>query len=220
MSSALFDTIARIARHEAQARAVAAVGVVSDVYPAEGATVDYAATVRLRDTGLVLPRVPLATGVLGAVAIPAVGELVVVVFLEGDYNAPVIVGRLYHPEQDPPPHQEGQLVLALPTGASEPKLRLQVTGATPAIELDLPGGEVRLLINDGQIQLKLGGLSLSLTGSGGGRAELIAGGTKLILKQDGDVTLETPGTLTLKATTIELAGSASVKISGAQVEIN
>lgn len=220
MSSALFDSIARIARHEARARAVAGVGVVTDVYPADGAAPDYAATVELRDTGLVLPRVPVAAGVLGAVAIPAVGELVVVVFMEGDYNAPVIVGRLYHPDQDPPKHAAGQIVLALPSGASDHKLRLKVEGDTPAIKLELPGGEVTVTIDDKQVQLKVGEIALTVTGSGGGRAEIAAGGAKITLKQDGDISVETQGKLKLKATEIELNGSAKVKITGAQVEVN
>lgn len=220
MTTALFDSIARIARHEAKARAIAGAGVVTNVHPADGAAPDYAATVEMRDTGLVLPRVPIAAGVLGAVAIPAVGELVVVVFLEGDHNAPVIVGRLYHPDQNPPQHAEGQIVLALPSGADEPKLRLDVEGDKPAIKLELPGGEVTVEINEQQVQLKVGEITLTVTSSGGGRAEIAAGGAKITLKKDGDISVETSGKLQFKATEIELSGSAKVKISGGQVEVN
>ena len=220
MTSTLYDSIARIARHEAGARATAGIGVVTDVYPADGAAPDYAATVEMRDTGLTLPRVPIASGVLGAVAIPAVGELVVVVFMEGDVNAPVIVGRLYHPDQDPPKHAQGQIVLALPSGASDPKLRLQVEGDKPAITLELLDGEVAVTVDDKSVELKVGEMVVSVTGSGGGRAEIAAGGAKITLKKDGDISLETTGSLKIKATEIELSGSSKVKISGAMVEVN
>jgi uncharacterized protein involved in type VI secretion and phage assembly len=221
MTSALYDSIARIARHEARAQATAGVGVVTDIYPADGATPDYAATVEMRDSGLVLPRVPVATGVLGAVAIPAVGELVVIVFMDGDYNAPVIVGRLYHPDQDPPKHADGQIVLALPSGASDPKLRLDVEGDKPSIKLELPDSELTITIAEKKVEIKVGEMAVSVLGSGGGRAEIAAGGSKITLKKDGDITISaTSGKLKLEANEIELSGSAKVKISGAQVEVN
>ena len=93
MSSALYDSVARIARHEVNTRATAGVGRVVDIHPADGALPDHAVTVKMRDSGLVLPRVPVAVGVMGFAAIPAVDDLVVVLYLEGDYNAPVVVGR-------------------------------------------------------------------------------------------------------------------------------
>lgn len=221
MSSALFDSISRIARHEANARATAGVGQVTDIYPADGATPDYAATVEMRDSGLVLPRVPIAAGVLGAAAIPVVGELVVVVFMDGDYNAPVIVGRLYHPDQNPPKHADGQIVLALPSGADEPDLKLEVEGGTPSVKFELPGGEVLIEVTEKKVQIQIGEIAVSVQSSGGGRAEIAAGGSKITLKKDGDITISASSSkLKLEANEIEIAGSSKVKISGAQVEIN
>lgn len=220
MTSALYDSVARIARHEATARAIAGVGKVTDVFPADGATPDYAVTVEMRDSGLLLSRVPVATGVLGAAAIPAVGELVVVVFMEGDYNAPVVVGRLYHPDQDPPEHKEGQIILWLPSGTSDPKLKVAIEGEKPAINLELPNGEVNIEIVEKQVQIKIGELSVTIQSSGGGRVEIAAGGSTMTLKKDGDVTIKTSGKLKLDATEIDLTGSAKVKLSAAQVEIN
>jgi phage baseplate assembly protein gpV len=212
MSSALFDSIARIARHETNARATAGVGKVTSIYPADGVAADYAATVEMRDSGLVLPRVPVAAGVLGAAAIPAVGELVVVVFMDGDYNAPVIVGRLYHPDQN----LFKQIVLALPSGAEDPNLTLEVDGTKPSVRLELPGSEVRIDIVEKEILIQVGEVAVTVQGSGGGRAEIAAGGSKITLKKDGDITIAASSSkLTLKANEIEIAGSSRVKISGA-----
>src|SRR5206468_1941148 len=105
MSAVLFDSISRIARHEAQARAVAGIGKVTDVFTANGPQDgDYSVTVQMRDTGLILPKVPVAVGPMGFASIPDVGDLAVVVFMEGDYNAPVVVGRVYQPDIPPPEH--------------------------------------------------------------------------------------------------------------------
>ena len=216
--SALYDSISRIARHEAAARMVAAVGTVAEIFPAEGANPDHAATVELRDSGLVLPRAPIAVGAMGFAAIPAVGDLVVVLFLDGDVNAPVIVGRLYHPDQNPPKHSDGQLVLALPSGASEPDLRLQIDG-TPSLKLTMPGDLV-IEAADEQVSIQVGNMQLRVSSAGGGRAEVAAGSSTITLKQDGDIAISTQGKLSIDATEIAISGSAKVAIKGAQVEIN
>ncbi|NWN23221.1 Rhs element Vgr protein, partial [Escherichia coli] len=75
----------------------------------------------------------------GYAAIPAVGDLVVVAFLEGDFDAPFVVGRLYHPDLDPPKHKPGQMALRLPAGEDSPKLELEVEGDAARVMLKLPG---------------------------------------------------------------------------------
>jgi len=219
VSAALFDSIARIARHELRAQATAGIGVVTEVHPASAVQKDHAATVKMRDTGIVLPRVPIAVGVIGWAAIPDVDDVVVVLFMDGDVNAPVIAGRLYTPDRDAPKHAEGELVLALPPGASEPDLELVVDGNAPSIKLTLPG-DVEIEIKDGSVKFVVGEMTVSLTGSGGGRAEIAAGSSTLTLKKDGDVTLTAGGKLKLEGTEVEISGSSKVKVSGAQVEIN
>jgi len=219
VSAALFDSIARIARHEARAQATAGIGIVTEVHPASAVQKDHAATVKMRDTGIVLPRVPIAVGVIGFAAIPDVDDVVVVLFMDGDVNAPVIVGRLYTPDRDAPKHAEGELVLALPPGAADPDLELVVDGNAPSIKLALPG-DVAVEIKNGSVKFAVGEMTVSLTGSGGGRAEIAAGSSKLTLKKDGDVTLTAGGKLKLEGTEVEISGSSKVKVSGAQVEIN
>ena len=94
----------------------------------------------LRDSGIVLRNVPVATSRIGAVAIPAVGELVLVQFVGGDINAPVIVGRLYNDEDRPPENEDGQAVLHLPLGASDDS----------AVHIELKSGDAR------ELSVKLG----------------------------------------------------------------
>ena len=221
MTAALFESVARIARHEADARALPAVGRVRETFGAAAAVPDHAVTVELRETGVVLPRVPVAVGTLGAGALPAVDDLVVVAFLEGDPNAAVVVGRLYTDALPPPPDAtDGKLAVGLPPGSDPPDLRLVVEADGSAAELEVGGEPVRIAVDAAQAQVTIGALELTITTAGGGRAELKAGGTELTLKQDGDLGLKTAGKLSLEGSEVEIKGSARVKVSGGTVELN
>jgi phage baseplate assembly protein gpV len=181
----------------------------------------------MRDTQLVLPRVPIATGVLGAAAIPAVDDLVVVLFLNGDYHAPIVVGRLYHADEPPPKHSAGQVVLALPPGQSKPDLTLVVDGSAPTVELKLPG-DVDLKAEDSQITLSVGqsgsssngGLSLTLDGSGSGQIQIAAGQSTITINQKGDIAINASGDLKLQGVNIDIEASGQVTIQGATVGVN
>lgn len=218
-ATALFSSISRIARHEASARPIASVGKVTGIHPNEAAPADHAVSVQLRDSGIILNRVPIAVGAMGFAAIPAVDDLVVIVFLEGDYHSPVVVGRLYHPDQEPPKHKDGQMVLRLPSGAATPDLECEITGDPPAVKLTLPG-DVLIEIVKEKIIVGVGEIKATLDGAGGGRMELAAGSSKITMKKDGDVTVKAAGKLKLEATEIEIAGQAKVKVSGGVVEMN
>jgi len=221
MSTNLYESVARIARHEVGRQIVSGVGEVMDAFPApKGATPpDHAVSVKLRDTGLILPRAPVAVGVMGFAAIPAPGDLVLVVFLNGDVNAPVVVGRIYQPDIDPPEHEKGQIVLKLPPGESEPKLDLVVQGDKPSIELKLPD-KVKVEVVKDKVFIEVDTMNISVDGAGGGRVEMAAGGSKITLKKDGDITVSSAGNLTLEGKEVKISGMAKVSVKGAQVEIN
>ena len=107
------NTIRRIARHEVEQRNAVALGVVQSLHGSNGEP-SYACTVELRDSGIVLPKVPIATGLIGTAALPREKDLVVVVFAGGDLHAPVVMGRLYTEEVAPPDNGPGEFVLGLP----------------------------------------------------------------------------------------------------------
>lgn len=218
MSTALFDSVSRIARHEAAARSIAAVGLVVDVFDGTGAPPDHAVTVELRESGLLLPRVPIAVGVLGQAATPAAGDLVVVVFADGDVNAPVVIGGLYHADLAPPEHGEGDVVLQLPADAPEPGIRVVLRGGEPLLTVTL--GEVELTADDQKLQVKTGDAKATVDAAGGGRIELKIGGASLTVTGRGDVALDTNGALSLHGTDVEIKGDSSVTISAPQVKVN
>jgi uncharacterized protein involved in type VI secretion and phage assembly len=216
-----------IARDELEQQWNVALGLVTSVHGANGQA-QHACTVQLREPALVLPKVPIAVGLLGFAALPAEGDLVVVAFAGGDLHAPVVVGRVYDEALAPPKHEPGELVLSLPGGEADDKKALVLRITTPGdgkrtLTLTLAGEQtMELTIDDHTIQLKAEKASLKLSQSGGsdGKVELEAGDAKLVLDQGGDATLETTGKLTLKGKDVEIAGDASIKIAGQKVDLN
>lgn len=219
MSSALFDSVTRIARHEAGARSIAAIGVVADTFDGAAAPPDHAVTVELRESGLVLPAVPIAVGALGFAATPEPGDLVVVVFADGDIHAPVVVGRLYHADLDPPEHGAGDVVLRLPAGASSPTFEAVLRGGDPKLTVTL-GEDVTVEADDTKVHVVTGDAEALLEASGGGRAEITVGDAKVTLTGRGDIEITTTGKITMKGADVEITGDSSVTISAPQVKVN
>lgn len=215
MSTLLLETIQRIVREELARQRTAELAVVQEQHPhaTDGDDDNYACTVVLRDSGLVLRRVPVATQTIGAASIPAVGELVLVAFVGGDLNAPVIVGRLYNDEDRPPVNGDGRAVLHLPLGAADGE----------AVHLELHSGDRR------ELALTLGsGLALTLRDDDP-VVELIVDGGKatLAVDRDGAVRLETGGDLSIQAGKIEIGGSeitveasGTLDLKGATINLN
>ncbi len=215
MTATLYDTIRRIVREEIGRTRTAELAVVQEQHPhaSEDDGDNYACTVRLRDSGIVLRRVPVATQRIGAASIPAIDDLVLVSFVGGDLNAPIITGRLYNDVDRPPVNDDSQFVLHLPPGAADDE----------AVHLELHTGAAR------EILLTLG-QSLSLTlRDDDPVVELQVGDGKALLQidSDGAVTLETQAKLALKggevtlegdSVTVEAAGELTLK--GATVNIN
>ena len=183
----------------------------------------HACTVKLRETGIVLPRVPIATGVIGWAALPAEGDLVVVIFAGGDMHAPIVAGRLYNEAVSPPVHGPGEVVAVLPGGEEDATKSLQLTVKTPgdgsrALTLLLDGSvQVRVDVDDDGVRLKTQETELTLSDD---KAELKVADASVTVKKGGDLTIEASGTLTLKGTKVEISGDASVKVAGQTIDLN
>lgn len=226
----LAEAVATLARHEVARLRVCEVGVVRSVYAAAAGDpdADHACAVELRDTGLVLPRVPVAVGITGAASPPRVGDLVAVVFAGGDLHAPIIIGRLYHDGLAPPEHAAGESVLRLPAGETDPTARLDVVATAPSaagrlLTIGLDGdAPVEVRIAPAEVVLTVGDAKLSLRqpGGGSGRATLTVNDCQVDVDGNGDVTVEASGTLTLKGRTVHISGDTQVTVKGQTVELN
>jgi uncharacterized protein involved in type VI secretion and phage assembly len=214
MTLTLFETIQRIVQQQLAGLATSAIGVVQDqqAHADAGDTGNYSCTVALRDSGIVLEQVPVATGRIGQVAIPAVGEMVLVEFVGGDLNAPVIVARLYSDGHRPPPSDDGQAVLHVPPGAedadavhvalssADPReltialgsgVKLALRDDDPAVELDVGDGKAKLTIGqDGTVTLEAKALTLSSRNA--------------VEVKGNDVSITAQGKLTLKGSTVNI----------------
>lgn len=211
MTLTLFESIQQIVQDELRSIRTAELGVVQEQHPSDPD--NYACTVVLRDSKIVLSHVPVATSRIGAVAIPAVGELVLVQFVSGDINAPIIVGRLYNDEDRPPENEDGRAVLHLPLGAAD----------QDAVHVELKSGDAR------ELTLELGkGLTLNLRDDdpvveidAGGQAKVtIERNGDVTVKSNNNVTVKSQGTLALNASKIAIEAQAQLTLKGAVVNIN
>lgn len=211
----LFDTIRRIVQEELGRVRTAELAIVQEQHPysGEGSEENYACTVRLRDSGIVLRKVPVSTQMIGMASIPAIDDLVLVHFLGADLNAPIITGRLYNDQDRPPAHEDGQLVLHLPPGA-DPQEALQLkiqSGEKLEVQLTL-GERLHLVMRDDDPVVEL---------------SVADGKATLQIDADGATTLQSQGALTLKSGTIALEGDSiaieaagELKLKGGTVNIN
>jgi phage baseplate assembly protein gpV len=208
LSLSLFETVQRIVQEELGRARTAEIGIVQEQHPHVSASDgdNYACTVQLRDSGLVLRRVPVATQRIGAVSIPAVGDMVLVQFIGGDLNAPVITGSLYNDEDRPPLSDEGQAILHLPLAASD----------DDAVHVELHSGDRRALL------VTLGG-ALSLTAQDDDPVlELTIDGGKASVKidRDGAIAVQSNGKIALKGNEIAIEAQGELTLKGAKVNIN
>jgi phage baseplate assembly protein gpV len=183
----LVATLRAIVRHELAALRLPELGLVTEVFSreAEGSDNNHQVNVRLQGSGLELQRAAVAAGRLGLSALPRVGDLVVVSFLEGDLNAPVVLGSVYDEERRPPVGKPTEVVYQPPDDAEDGVRRFH---------LELPGGAT-LTCEDETLHLKLGE-------------------TEVEVKKDGDVTVKAKGNVKIESQgDLELAAQGDLKLS-------
>lgn len=206
--SSLVNTIQAIVRQELGRLRVAELGVVEAVYPhaAAGDADNYGCDVRVKNSGLLLKRVPVATGHVGTAAIPNVGDLVLLNFDRGDVNQPIVVGRLYNDADRPPLNTTDEVIFRLPLAEPDDKtiqaaIRNHQDQSPPRTVLLELKPKIALEVNDGTVRATAGKTEMKLDqpGASGGTVTVVAGSTKITMNQDGDVVVEAAGAMTLKA---------------------
>src|SRR4051812_29530088 len=93
-----------VGRDELASRSEPQLGVGTTVFPHESSSSDgnHQVNVKLRESGVELQRVPVVVGRVGLSMLPKPDDLVLVVFVNGDLNAPVVVGSIYDQLLQPP----------------------------------------------------------------------------------------------------------------------
>jgi phage baseplate assembly protein gpV len=229
----LIGIVQAVVRDELTALRVAEIGVVTDVFPhADEADQDnYACSVRLRDSGLELDQVPVATQRIGLSHIANVDDLVLVSFVGGTLEGAVITGRLYNNVDRPPVASPRECVYESPDDAESGLRRLSVT---------LPNSNT-LLVDDDKVVLSMGETTITINNGGDvqidSNAKVVINSTgNTEVTSQGDITLDAAGSLSLKAqgdasieglsvavkaqTTAQVEGQASTTVKGPMISIS
>jgi phage baseplate assembly protein gpV len=228
--SSIVATIQRIVQSEMRAMRVAELGVVEAISPHSdaGDNDNYGCDVRLRNTGLLLKRVPILTGHLGSAAIPNVGDLVLLTFEKGDVNQGIVLGRLYTDDDRPPVNAANELIMHLPLHADDASaiqtaIRNLSENSPPREIIVQMAPKITVRITDGTVRATAGNSELTLDqpDGGGGTVTVLAGGTKITMNQDGDVVVQAVGDVTLnsgKAMTLIAAQGLTLR-AGTSIDV-
>lgn len=203
----LYETIQRIVQEELRRVHTAELAVVQEQHPHAGASDqdNYSCTVKLRNSALVLKQVPVATSRIGQVSIPAVGDLVLVQFVGGDINAPIIVGSLYNDEDRPPVNTNGQSILHLPLAGDD----------SDAVHIEINSDGKR------EINIKLGsGVEINLRDDDPAVKIAVGSSATVQIDSDGAITLESQGKIAIKGNEVSIEAQAQLKLKGATIDLN
>jgi uncharacterized protein involved in type VI secretion and phage assembly len=214
--SNLIGTLRAIVRDELARTRYCEVGAVTTVHARDGEDShnNHEVNLRLLQSGLELQRVPVTASRIGLSTLPNEGDLMVVVFANGDLNAPIALGCLYNDQSHPPTAHPHEVVYQPP----DPK-----DSGVRRIHIELQGGST-LTIDDDKLTITLGDTSVAVNRDGD--VEIAAKGS-LKLSAQGDIELDAQGNLKLsaqnqlqaKGMTASVEGQSQAGLKGAMVSI-
>ena len=117
--SDLIETLRAIIKDEISKMRPPDLGIVVEVYANDSDGNNHQVDVRLRGSGVELKRAPVTVQRYGMSALPKVDDLVLVMFLSGDLNAPVVIGCVYDENTQPPEAAPAEVVYHIPDEGGE-----------------------------------------------------------------------------------------------------
>ena len=186
--------------------------------------------VRLRSSGVELQRVAVATSRLGFSALPNENDLVLVNFVGGDLNLPVVVGCVYDDQAHPPAAALHEVHYQPPDEEDAAAKRLLITlpsGCTLTIQdevVTVTMGETEVVVNkDGDVAVTAKG---KVTIASQDNVEVEAQGDlkmtaqgNVELEAQGDLKLTATGNATVKGASTTVEGQSAAKLKGPSVSI-
>jgi len=205
----IVETIKGIAEKELKKFHLPELGVVTSIFPHSSASDkdNYECNVRLKNANVELRKVPIATQCIGLVGIPRVGDLVLLAFINGDINAPIVIGRLYN-DEDRPPLNKAEEVAYIPPYARNPDVR--------RIYLEFPGG-MTFRITDDEVDVNAGDTKVIIQRNGD---VIIESKANINVKAEGDTTLKSKGNMTFSASSIKMESEKDLNLkSGTDMKV-
>ena len=229
--SGIIDAVKKVAESEFKKVLTTELGVVTSVFPHSEETDNdnYECSVELKHRNLELRRVPMMTQHIGLSNPLHVGDLVLVTFINGDINAPVILGRLYNDEDRPPLSKQEEVIYKPPYSKNPDLKRLNIV---------LPGAEdnINIEIHDDLMTTKVGKSLVTMNEAGlielktepGKKCIVILDDKGLRIDTEGDIQIHSKGSmtvecdkdLTFKAQNITLESQQAIKLeSGTALDL-
>jgi uncharacterized protein involved in type VI secretion and phage assembly len=219
------EVIKKIAEDEAKKLHLLELGVVTSIFPHSGGSdkENYECNVKLKNRELELRKVPIATQHIGLTYVPNIGDLVILAFVNGNINAPIVIGRLYNDENRPPVNNAGEIIFESPDPKKNGMRRVYMKFQS-GIVLTITDDELKAEVGKSVVTIKTDG---DITIESNAKLDITAKGNTS-LKADGDLSfsaqnikIESQQALDMKAgTTGKLEAQATLDIKGTMVNIN
>ncbi|MBL8148005.1 MAG: VgrG-related protein [Anaerolineae bacterium] len=155
----------------------------------------------------------------GFFVLPEIGDEVLVAFLSGDMNYPVVLGGLYNAKAQPP--------LTSSDAVAEGKVvnRMFKSRTGHIIQLEEKSGAESITIQDGknQVSVKMDAANKQMTSKSEGKYDVQSQGditvesktAKVTVKATGDVVIQSNGNVNIKAAAnVSIEGNAQVNVKG------
>ncbi|ODS36996.1 hypothetical protein BEH94_08075 [Candidatus Altiarchaeales archaeon WOR_SM1_SCG] len=157
----MVSEIQKIIRDEIKKIHTMDLGVVTSIFPHSGDSDrdNYECNVKLKNKDLELRKVPVSTQQIGLTFIPNVGDLVLVTYINGDINQPIIIGKLYNDEDRPPLNNDKEVIYVPPDSDNPGKIHIKFPGGV-SVEINENGvqvyaGKSKMIMNgDGNIEIE------------------------------------------------------------------
>ena len=213
-----------LARSQTVSRTYCELGRVVAVVDGGDPDLPQSVDLRLKDSGLDLSKVPLATGGSGMGLLPRIGDTVLVLFPRGDPASAVAIGQVYTDLRRPPRFDKDEAVWFFPGDMPDDadkaiELRLSVKDGRK-VRIALGGSQdTSLTLTDGKIEMASGKVAMTFSESDS-KLSVEVGDNRMTLVNGTGITIEAGNKLTLKAREISIEGDTKVKVNGAMIELN
>lgn len=215
-----YDLIRNVAAREAEKLHLPEYGVVEsvDIHESDSDGVGYTCSVQLPARGgIKLSKVPIATSFMGMINVPKIGDCVLICYINGDFELPVIIGSLYSKERTPPLYEDGQILWEIS--------KSDFSSSPETAKLDIKfvdGNELTINMTDSSLKIDVGGsLKVAIDYKDDKAITLDASGCKLVLEESGNVKLEADGDIDLKASgSINIEASSTMTLKASKIDLN